>query len=67
MKSRRSSHLFGQKLGVTRTRALLLCVLKIFFFSSYTYTYFPAFGQAVVTGVVPSLPPQVLAFDFYRA
>ena len=28
--------------------------------------YFPASGQAVVTGVVPSSPP-VLAFIFYSA
>ena len=34
-----------------------------FFFSHF---YFPASGQAVVTGVVPS-PPPVLAFIFYRA
>ena len=29
--------------------------------------YFPASGQAVVTGVVPSPLPPVLAFNFYRA
>ena len=36
---------------------------SFFFFSHF---YFPASGQAVVTGVVPFFPP-VLAFDFYRA
>ena len=36
--------------------------MLFFFFSHY---YFPASGQAVVTGVVPFLPP-VLAFDLYR-
>ena len=32
----------------------------------FTHTWFPAFGQAVVTGVVPSAPP-VLAFSLYIA
>ena len=35
------------------------------FMFSHTF-YFPASGQAVVTGVVPP-PPPVLAFNFYRA
>ena len=32
----------------------------------FSHFYFPASGQAVITGVVPS-PPPVLAFNFYRA
>ena len=41
------------------------CYLAVLFFF-FTHIYFPASGQAVVTGVVPS-PPPVLAFNFYRA
>ena len=37
--------------------------LRSFFF---THIFFPASGQAVVTGVAPS-PPSVRAFIFYRA
>ena len=37
-----------------------------FVFVFFAHFYFPASGQAVVTGVVPS-PPPVLAFNFYRA
>ena len=37
-----------------------------FFFFFFAHFYFPASGQAVVTGVVPS-PLPVLAFNFYRA
>ena len=35
---------------------------SFFFFFSHFYEYFPASGQAVVTGADP-----VLAFNFYRA
>ena len=38
-----------------------------FFFFFFTLIYFPASGQAVVTGVVPSDRPPVLAFNFCRA
>ena len=43
-----------------------LFFLFIYFFFSILTFYFPASGQAVVTGVVPS-PPPVRAFNFYRA
>ena len=36
------------------------------FFFFFSHFYFPASGQAVVTGAVPSSPP-VHAFNFYRA
>ena len=38
----------------------------VFFFFFFSPSSFPASGQAVVTGAVPS-PPPVLAFNFYRA
>ena len=50
---------------------LISCLpgLAHFFYSVFIYFahfYFPASGQAVVTGVVP-FPPLVLDFNFYRA
>ena len=38
--------------------------LFIFRFSSHSSTFFPASGQAVVTGVVPSAPRFLLSFFF---
>ena len=41
-----------------------VCYVLVLIF--FTHICFPASGQAVVTGVVPS-PPPVLALNFYRA
>ena len=50
-----------------RRSPLLLTQRKLpFFLFLYTSTFFPASGQAVVTGVVPS-PRFLLTFNFYRA
>ena len=48
--------------------SLLFFIPLLFpFFFSYSFDfYFPASGQAVITGVVTS-PPPVLAFNSYRA
>ena len=43
-----------------------LCIYAILFFSFFTRIYFPASGQAVVTGFVPSAP-RFLPFNFYCA
>ena len=45
----------------TLTRALSLNT-GLFFFPFFTHIYFPASGQAVVTGVVPSPPGFCLQF-----
>ena len=39
----------------------------IFFFFFFAHFYFPASGQAVVTGVVPSSPRFLPKFNLYRA
>ena len=44
-------------------RLLNLCALSFFSFSFFSHFYFPASGQAVVTGVVPS-PPRFLPSVF---
>ena len=41
-----------------------LALIFFFFFLSFSIFYFPASGQAVVTGVVPSLPPWFLPLQF---
>ena len=67
------THISQAVCDTLRSRVLrgVLCphegfLFSFFFFRFSTHIYFPASGQAVVTGVVPFSPP-VLAFILYRA
>ena len=56
---------FGFRYSSTATLLLYLSLFSTFFFLLFfSHFYFPASGQAVVTGVVPS-PPPVLTFNFF--